>query len=103
MAQQVILTDDARQTFRTVLDGQSVRVTVWWQPDDESWYISLAWLDRRPIVSGVRLVSGGFPLRRVETDFLGELYVSGPNTEPMREAWSTTHEVLYLTREELGV
>ena len=101
MAQQIVLTDDRRQTFTTELHGQSVRVTAWWQPDDESWYISLAWLDGRPIISGTRLVSGGQPHRHLVTDFAGGLFVSGAATEPGREAWSTTHQLFHFTALDL--
>ena len=103
MAQQIVLTDDRRQTFTTELHGQSVRVTAWWQPDDEAWYVSLSWLNRVPIISGARLVSDGRPLRGLVTDFAGELVVSGTAAEPGREAWSTTHRLLHLTTEDLAV
>ena len=99
MAQQIALTADARQTFRTMIGTQGVRVTAWWQPLDEAWYLSLAWLDRRPIVTGVRLTEGGRPLRGFVTDFVGQVHVSG-NGEPGREAWGSTHRLLWLTDEE---
>ena len=99
MAQQIALTADARQTFRTMVGAQGVRVTAWWQPLDEAWYLSLAWLDRRPIVTGVRLTEGGRPLRGFVTDFVGQVHVSG-NGEPGREAWGSTHRLLWLTDEE---
>ena len=99
MAQQIPMTNDARRTFRTILGGQSVRVRAWWQPLDENWYLSLAWLDRRPIVSGVRLLAGARPLDGAVLDFEGALFVDG--TERLgRRAWTTTHRLLYLTADE---
>ena len=100
MAQALTLTTDARQTFRTVLGSQSVRVTLWWQPDDATWYVTLAFLDGQPIVTGRRLVSGGRVLQDLVTDFVGDLVTVGAG-EPGREAWDGTHKVLYLAPEEL--
>lgn len=101
MAQQIIMTDDARRTWRTILGGQGVRARAWWQPLDENWYLSLSWLDRRPIVSAVRLVEGGRPLRGAVLDFAGEIVVAGTG-ELGRNAWTTSHRLLYLTAAEVA-
>ena len=101
MAQLIALTDDAHQTFRTILGAQPVRVTAIWNPSDEYWYVSLANVDRTAIVTGRRLVEAGRPLRGRVLDFEGELYVDG-NGEPGRNAWASTHRLLYLTPSELG-
>ena len=92
--QQIRLTDDVRQTFRTVLGGQSVRVKAWWQPLDLHWYLSLMWTDGRGIVAGVRLVEGGKPLAGHVLEFSGMLAVDGLGM-PERNAWSTTHRLIY--------
>ena len=95
MAQQLSMTSDARRTYRTVLGGQNVRIRAWWQPLDRSWYVTLAWLDGRVILAGARLVDSGRPLDGQVTDFAGSLVVVG-NGHPGREAWTTTHRLLYV-------
>ena len=94
MPQLIPLTDDARQTFRTLLGGQSVRIRAWWQPSDEHWYLTLAWTDGRIIVAGVRLVEGGQPLAGHVLEFSGRLDVMGAGPL-VRSAWSTSHFLVY--------
>ena len=103
MAQRIPLTTRARETFRTILDGQPVRITVWWQPLDASWYMSLtkATIAREPIVTGVRLLGQGVPLAGQALNFKGQFYVEGLG-DPGREAWGSTHKLLYLSEAELG-
>ena len=101
MADQIPLTDDAAQTFRVNLGGQAVRLTVWWSPTTEGWYVSLAWQDRRSIIRGARLTDGGLPLDGIVTDFVGGLYVDGEG-DLGREAWLGTHRLLYVTLAELA-
>ena len=100
MPQQIILTDDARQSFRTIVGGQGVRITAWWNVVDGRWYLTLSRLDRTVIAAGLRLVEGGRPLRGVMTDFAGELIVDGMG-EPGRHAWAGSHRLLYLSPDEI--
>ncbi len=99
MAQVVPLTDDARQTFRTSLGAQSVRLTLWWQPFDRAWYLSASFLDGTNIINGVRLVEKGRPLDDVLTTFEGAFFIEGIG-EPGRNAWTATHNLIYLTAAE---
>ena len=92
---EIPLTGDARSEFRIVLGGQSVRITVWWQPSDGHWYFSLAWVDGRPIVSGVRIVRTSNLLIGHVSDFRGRLHVLGEG-DPGRDAWGRTHRLLYI-------
>lgn len=99
MAQLIALTDDARQTFRTILGGQNVRVRAWWQPLDENWYISLSNLDGTPIITGLRLDEAARPVDGHLLDFKGGLLIDGVG-EVGRNAWTTTHRLVYLTEVE---
>ena len=99
--QLVPLTNDARQTFRTVLADQAVRVRAWWQPLDRNWYLSLQWPDQSVIAASLRLVERGRPLRDFVTSFEGELYVFGSG-EPGRTAWTDGHYLIHLTEEEVA-
>lgn len=100
MARQILLSDDPRQTFRTILGGQSVRVRAWWQPFDSAWYLTLQFTDGRGICSGVRLVEGGRPLDDDIGDFVGGIAVVGVG-EPGRTAWTSTHRLVYLDASEV--
>ena len=92
--QQIPLSNDARQTFRTILGSQNVRITAWWQPMDYHWYLTLGWLDGRGIIAGIRLVEGGRPLDGIISDFEGTLRVDGMG-KPDRLSWETTHRLFY--------
>ena len=99
--QCVPLSGAARETFRTILGGQTVRVRVWWQPMTEGWYVSISTLDQRPIVSSLRLSEGGNPMRGlVPEGFIGELVVTGLG-EPGRMAWQESSKLVFLAAESL--
>ena len=100
MAQQIPFSTDARQTFRTTLGGQNVRFAAWWQPLDEYWYFSLHWLDRRPIITGARLVQAGEPMNGLVTEFKGGFRVDGAG-RPGRNGFTETHRLLYLAPGEV--
>ncbi|MDE2848200.1 MAG: hypothetical protein OXO51_15975 [Gemmatimonadota bacterium] len=101
MAQVIPLSNAPRQTFRTILDGQNVRMTAWYQPLDEHWYLSILRLDRTPIISSVRLVPMGYPIRAlIVADFTGDLIVEGAG-DMGPEAWTTTHRLIYLAEGEI--
>lgn len=97
MASIVRLTNDARQTFTTVLGGSSLRLTAWWQPSDDHWYLSVG-----DITHSVRLVERGLPLAGLDTGLDGQLFVYGDGA-PGRQAWGSTHHLIYLTNAELGI
>ena len=98
-AQRIPLTRTGRQTFRTILGGQSVRLSTFYQPLSQSWYASLAGLDQRPIVSSMRLGEGSSPMQgRVLSGFVGELVVAGTG-DPEREAWQENNDLIYLVSE----
>lgn len=98
-AQQIPATTDANQTFRTILGGQSVRMTLLWQPMTQGWYVSISTLDQQPIVSSLRLRVGSTPMRGIGTsDFVGELMVTGSG--PLgRDAWAENNELIFLVAE----
>ena len=91
----VPVSSDVRQTFDTVLAGQLVRFSVWWQPLDGHWYLSLAWQTDVRIISGVRMVTGVNLLSGLVSDFVGSLVVYGLNDQIGRDAWGVTHELIF--------
>ena len=101
MAQHIPLTNDARQTFRTVLAGQPVRINVWWQSLDKHWYFSLLRPNREVIISAVRLNEQRRPMRAFVTDFKGEILVDGEGA-PRRIAWTTGHRLIYIAQGDLN-
>lgn len=97
MSSVVRMTNDARQTFTTRLDGRALRVSAWWQPSDERWYLSV-----EDVVEGARLVEEGLPLAGLTPGVGGQLYVVGAG-EPGRAAWGETHQLVYVPDVELGL
>lgn len=102
MAVSIPLADQPRQTFRIVLGGQSVRLTIWWQPLSGSWYLSVGFVGGAAIASGLRLSAQSNPLQGYVTDFRGGFTVEGDG-DPARDAWATgSHDLVYLTPEEVA-
>ena len=97
--QQVPFLSRVRETFRTSIGGHPVRFNKIYQPLDQSWYMSLSVADvaRTPIVTGVRLLGRSVPLAAAGASTLigGQLYVDGVG-DPGRDAWGTSHRLLYL-------
>jgi len=93
----VRLTTNARQTFTTRLAGKTFRLSVWWQPSDEHWYLSV-----EGAAEGVRLVEAGMPLAGLRPSIGGQLYVVGAG-EPGRHAWGQTHQMVFIDDAELGL
>ena len=102
--QKIPLTNDADQIFTTTLDGQIVRVRATWQDQGNSWYLSLLDEVDNYLFAFTRIKSGipvvNFKLIDFEGDFVA---VSSDVTalEPGRNAWGSTHELLYLTDGEI--
>ena len=93
--QRVPVTTDIRQTFDTALDGQLVRFTVWWQPFDSQWYMSLEYQTGERIISGRRLIVGQDVLAGVVSSFHGSLVVDGISDTIGVESWNVTHDLIY--------
>ena len=93
--QKIPVSNDLRQTFDTALGDQLVRFTVWWQPFDSSWYLSLAWQTGANILTGRRLVVEQNVLAGIVTTFNGSIVVHGIEEEIGREAWDVTHEIIF--------
>ena len=96
--QQVPFLSRVRETFRTTIGGTPVRFNKIYQPLDQSWYMSLSVADivRTPIATGVRLLGRSVPLAAAGANVLrGQLYVDGVG-DPGRDAWGTSHRLLYL-------
>ena len=99
MALQIPLLDIPRQSLNVRLAGQEVKLTVWYQPYDNAWYASLESPPATPIVTSRRLVSGGSLLSGLAVEFAGDIAcvpTSPDGGEPGRNAWSTTHRLIYL-------
>ena len=96
--QQVPFLSRVRETFRTRLGGKPVRFDKVFQPVDQSWYMSLSVADvaRTPITTGVRLLGRAVPLATLPANALGgQLFVDGVG-DPGRDAWGTSHRLIYM-------
>ena len=96
------LIDAPRQTLTIVLGGQSLHLTVWWQPLSAKWYLSVADLEDAPIASGRQMA----PLVRLvrSTSFQGEIVAIPHRAENQgdigRQGWQATHDLTYFTAAE---
>lgn len=92
------------QSFQTLLNGQDVKFTIWYQDIGEGWFCSIEFADGTKIISGARLNSGSPLLQSTVSDFEGDIVpvpTIAPYYELGREPWNTTHILTYLTPEEL--
>ena len=99
MADNIPLTNDARQTLRLMLGGQSVRLNVFWQPTDSAWYFDLIGQDGQPVIEGARITLNARLINSGVAEFTGDIVCQSmqaeSHDEPGREAWANTHRLLY--------
>lgn len=92
----VPVSNDARQTISTALDGQMVDMDIWWQPSDEHWYISVLFQNENTaIIAGRRMLHEIDVLAGVASRFSGTLTPLGTVETIGRNAWGNTHELIY--------
>lgn len=92
----VPLSNDARQTISTALDGQMVDMDIWWQPSDQHWYISMLFQnENEAIIAGRRMLHEIDVLAGVASRFSGTLTPLGTTETIGRNAWGMTHELIY--------
>jgi len=93
VAQIIPVTNDAAQSFRTVLGGQTVRIRLVWSDALERWTLEVVGILRASTVhSGLPIFSN------VLTSFVGEIAaipLTTPEQEPGRNAWGSTHLLVY--------
>ena len=88
----------ARQSFTTVLDGQTVKMALWWQPSDKGWYASVEFPVGVALALGRRVVLDEPIIEARPVGFLGEIYcrkLIPEDTPPGRDAWGHTHQLVY--------
>lgn len=101
MAERITITPTARQQFATSLGGQSVSLTVWWQPSTGGWYLSVEDGGGEPIATGLRMVSDSRLLRGFVTPFQGDFVMLGDG-DPRIDAWAReTHKLFWIAPDEL--
>ena len=99
--QRIPLLDEDRQSIIVTLGEQDCRISVWWQPSDESWYGSLEVPTNTMIVSGRRLALGSGLLDRIGGILPGNVVLrelGDTGAEPARDAWRRpTHALIWET------
>ena len=98
------VTNTFNQSFKTTLDGQAVKFTIWYQDIGEGWHCSMEFQNGTGIISGARLNSGSPMLFNTVSDFLGDIVpvpTIAPHYELGRQPWDETHILVYLTPEEV--
>ena len=93
---EIPIIDEPRQSLGTILGGQSVHITLAWQPSDKHWYLGMKWRDGRDILAGVRLIAGANLAEGARHEFNGAIQVEG-NGNPGRTAWrDETHRLVFI-------
>jgi len=101
--QQILVSNDARQTFLTTLEGVSLRLNVWYQSVGEAWFIDVIQPDGTPITQGAKLNSGRSPLSGIISQLSGAIVpvpIELPIKDLGRNPWGSTHNLIYMTRDE---
>ena len=103
MPQRIALAPNTRQELLTTLEGQAVKVTIWYQRIGAAWYLSLDLGDGTSIARGRQIAPGVCLIRNPA--FAGDLVVfpsqEGDTRDPGINAW-TTHRLYYLTPAEVS-
>ena len=112
MSQLLAITNDARQTFTTIVGSQKIRLNIFYLEDqteqlNNGWYCDLILItDTEEIITqGERLVSSVPISFNVPSDFTGYL-IPIPITSPGQNlisiyAWDVTHQLVYFTQDEI--
>lgn len=79
MALEIPVTNSPRQSLTVVLDGQEMAISIWYQPSDEGWYISVEHPVATPAVTGRRLNSGTSVFADLLSPIRGDIHVVGPD------------------------
>ena len=102
--QVIPITNTYRQSFKTSLGGQNVKLTFWYQAIGSGWFCSMEYPVGTPIFSGKRVNSGSPLLQSVFSDFEGDI-VAVPTIAPYYELgqdpWDNTHVLMYITGDEV--
>ena len=98
------VTNGPRQSLTVMLAGQSVDLSLWYQPLSAAWYVSLATRGGSSIARG-RQVAPSVRLIRSRA-FAGEIVavpIALDDTSDLGNApWETTHQLAYLTAAEVA-
>ena len=101
--QGIPVTNDARQTFLTVLNDITVRLTIWYQSVGGSWFLRLETPEGRVITTGAKLNPGRSALAGIIDDFVGEIVVvptESPVSDLGRNPWGTSHILVFMSPAE---
>ena len=113
MPQLIQITNDARQTFTTVLNNQRVRLVIYYLDDEldvatTGWFADLILLTQmpQPITLGERLNTFTFFAQDIVSDFTGAI-IPVATTYPIpaltdRNPWGVTHQLIYLSQNEIN-
>lgn len=84
--------DAAHQSLLIALGERRVRLSVWWQPSDAAWYLSVDTASGEGIARGRRLTADGVA---VTAQGFGSIRMDGPS-DPTRAAWRDgTHRLIW--------
>lgn len=100
--QKLPISNEANQTFSTVLNGTELKFHFWYQDIGSGWFCDIEKITGEKIISGARINAMSPLLESTLTDFDGDIVpVALVSEELGREPWGNTHELVYFTPEEI--
>jgi hypothetical protein len=102
--QQIPVTTDAYQTFKTILDNQLVTIDLQWQDGSSSWFISV-YNSSKVFISHKRLntntfILAQFPLRGVKGGIIA-ISNTTPNAKLSRDSFQNNFKLIYASEKDL--
>lgn len=93
------------QSFKTALDGETVRIRLFWVANAGSWFMDIEGVSFDLDVSGLRvctgvLLLGGLAIREIGDFFI--LDMEEKLADPDYDGLGGRYQLMYWTKEELG-
>jgi len=93
------------QTFKTTVDGENVRLRIFWNAVAQAWYMDLEGVSFDLTVRGLRMCTDIPLLEGLAIREIGDFAVTDledKEADPTYEGFGDRWQLLYLTKEELG-
>lgn len=105
--QQITVTTDANQIFKTVLNNQAVTIKLRWQDVSSTWFISVYNTENNdPYIINKRLNNNVLVFDAFFTEFIGDIIAfsdSTPDENIGRNDFETIYNLYYLTPDEVEI
>lgn len=93
------------QTFKTTVDGETVRIRIFWNATGEAWYMDLEGVSFDLTVRGLRMCTNIYMLEGLAIREIGDFMVvdlESKEADPTFEGFGDRWQLMYASKEELG-